>query len=246
MNVRKRLQQLLRKKGYDVRWLPQALVGHPEARLEPSLAAAVAQRYLQVRDFFYVQVGAFDGVCVDPLAGVVDRLQGRGLLIEPQPEAFRRLKANTASRSDVELLQVAVSDGEAELPFYSLDPAAPGAPSKALLISSLDRAMLLRDLDPAVDWAPWIRADIVRCTTLNTILAERRIERLDLLQIDAEGYDGRILRALDFSRWAPAIVNFEHVLMPSAEAEACWRMLVARGYRLHISPPDTLAVRFDE
>lgn len=246
MKLRKHIQHLLRQKGYDVRWTPQALAQHPEARLEPSLAAAIASRYLAVQNFFYVQVGAFDGVCVDPLAGVMDHLNARGLLIEPQPEAFARLAANTAGRRNVELLQAAVSDSEGETPFYSLDPNAPNAPSKALLISSLDRAILLGELDPKFDWSPWIKTTVVRCTTLNTLLAERQIARLDLLQIDAEGYDGRILRALDFSRWAPAIVNFEHVLMPLAEAETCWQMLVEHGYRLHVSPPDTLAVRIDE
>jgi FkbM family methyltransferase len=245
VKIRKAVQRVLRRVGYDVRWTPAALAAHPEARLEPSLAAAIARRYLAVRDFRYVQVGAFDGVCVDPLAGVVDGLEARALLIEPQPEAFARLAQNTAHRRGVELLQAAVSDEEGELPFYSLDPRAPGAPSKAMLISSLDRAMLLRELDPKVDWSPWIRTARVRCATLNTLLAERGIARLDLLQVDAEGYDGRILRALDFSRWKPGIINFEHVLMPAAEAEACWRLLVAQGYRLHVSPPDTLAVLRD-
>jgi FkbM family methyltransferase len=242
MNLRKRLQRLLRHLGYDVRRTPAVLADHPEARLEPTLAAAIAQRYLAVPDFCYVQVGAFDGICVDPLAGIVDGLDARALLIEPHPEAFARLAQNTAHRRNVELLQAAVSDQEGELPLYSLAADAPGAPSKAMLISSLDRAMLLRELDPAVDWKPWIRTTRVRCTTLNTLLAERRIARLDLLQIDAEGHDGRILSALDFSRWKPGIVNFEHVLLPPTEAEACWRRLVGLGYRLHISPPDTLAV----
>ena len=236
------IQQCLRRVGYDVRWSPAVFARHPQARLEVSVEMAIARRFLAVPDFYFVQVGAFDGVCVDPVGAILRRLGCRGLMIEPEPHAFARLQAQMAGRPGLELVQVAVGDREAELPFYSLDPAAPHAPAKAPLISSLDRAMLERELGSARDWSPWIRETRVRCTTLNRLLAERDVPRLDLLQIDAEGWDARILQALDFARWSPAIVNFEHALLPRAEAEACWRMLAGRGYLLHISPPDTLAV----
>ena len=242
MNARKWIQRWLRRTGYDVRWSPQVYVRYPQARLEVSVEMAIAQRFLAVKDFYFVQVGAFDGVCVDPIGATMKRLACRGLMIEPHPLAFARLQQNAADRPGVELLQAAVGDCEGELPFYSLDPAAPGAPAKAPLISSLDRAMLMRELPADVDWTPWIRETRVRCTTLNRVLTERGSPRVDLLQIDAEGYDARILAALDFDRWAPAIVNFEHALLPRAEAERCWQRLAGRGYRLHISPPDTLAV----
>ncbi len=242
MSIKKWIQQFVRFRGYDVRWTPNALARHPEARLEVTVEMVIARRYLEVQGFYFVQVGAFDGVCVDPIGAMMRRLGCRGLMIEPHPVAFARLEQTVAGRSGVELLQAAVSDRDGELPFYSLDPAAPDAPSKAPLISSLDRGMLERELGTARDWSPWIRETRVRCTTLNHLLEERNISRLDLLQIDAEGYDARILRVLDFARWSPVIINFEHALLPQREAEHCWQMLAERGYLLHVSPPDTLAV----
>jgi len=239
--MKKRVQSWLRRAGWDIRWIPRALGRQPGARLELSLELVIARHYLEVDDFYFVQVGAFDGQCVDPIARMRAKLHLRGLMIEAAPAAYQQLK-NNVSAPEIELLQVAVSDRETTAPFYTLAPHAPNAPTKAPLISSLSREALLGELGDSFDWSPWIEETIVPCTTLNQILEARSVKRLDLLQIDAEGYDARILRALDFGRWSPHIINFEHALLSPVESEACWQFLIDRGYQLHVSPPDTLAV----
>lgn len=243
MRPKKILQACLRRLGYEIRWIPRALARRPDAQLHVSLELAVARRCLDVPRFFFVQVGAFDGICVDPISELRTKFGWSGIMIEPQPVAFARLARNLAGQPQLKLLQLAVSDEEGDLPFFALDPATPNAPAKAPLIASLSREMLRRELDPGVDWAPWIRETRVPCRTLNSILAQEGVTQLDLLQIDAEGHDARILHALDFSRWSPHLIHYEHTRLAPAEAERCWEMLIERGYQLHVSPPDTLAVR---
>jgi len=45
-------------------------------------------------DFYFIQVGAFDGDTFDPITHYVKRYKLSGALIEPQQEPFSVLKAN--------------------------------------------------------------------------------------------------------------------------------------------------------
>jgi hypothetical protein len=69
------------------------------------------------------------------------------------------------------------------------------------------------------------------------------LESVDILQIDAEGYDGQILLSIDFGRIRPAIVRFEYRNMPPRDADACLAYLARFGYRFLLEPRDIIAVR---
>ena len=45
--------------------------------------------------------------------------------------------------------------------------------------------------------------------TLPEVLAEQAVERIDLLVIDTEGHDYRVLGQLNFGRFSPAIIYLE-------------------------------------
>jgi hypothetical protein len=57
-------------------------------------------------------------------------------------------------------------------------------------------------------------------------------DRLDLLQIDAEGADGYLLSLFPFDRVRPAIVQWEIKNMTRAEQEAALDLLCGHGYRI--------------
>jgi hypothetical protein len=61
------------------------------------------------------------------------------------------------------------------------------------------------------------------------------------LQIDAEGYDFKILKTLDFNKLKPKFINYERVLLQEDE-QACREMLEAQGYRLFDWGQDTLCI----
>jgi hypothetical protein len=62
------------------------------------------------------------------------------------------------------------------------------------------------------------------------------LESVDLIQIDAEGYDWPIIRSIDFDRVRPAIVRFEYRNMLPSDADACLAHLAAHGYRFLLEP----------
>jgi hypothetical protein len=55
---------------------------------------------------------------------------------------------------------------------------------------------------------------------------------IDVLITDAEGYDGQILRMIDFSRIHPAIIQYEHANMDKREREEVAGLLIGKEYRL--------------
>ena len=55
-------------------------------------------------------------------------------------------------------------------------------------------------------------------------------ERLDLLQIDAEGADGYLLSMFPFERVKPAIIQWEVKNMTRAQQEGALDLLGAHGY----------------
>jgi hypothetical protein len=72
------------------------------------------------------------------------------------------------------------------------------------------------------------------------------LESVDLIQIDAEGYDWPIIWSIDFDRVRPAIVRFEYRNMPPNDADACLAHLAAHGYRFLLERRDIIALRTAE
>ena len=67
------------------------------------------------------------------------------------------------------------------------------------------------------------------------------LERVDLIQIDAEGYDWPIIRSIDFARLRPRILRFEYRHMSHAtrmRASPCWR---TAGYRFIVDAENIIA-----
>ena len=73
----------------------------------------------------FVQIGAFDGKAGDPIGQlIVEGPNWEGIMIEPQPEAFKRLKANYRRQaSRLTFLNCAVSSGSGQKVFFSIPEA---------------------------------------------------------------------------------------------------------------------------
>src|SRR4051794_25058506 len=88
----------------------------------PKLLKAFADAY---PDAYFVEVGANDGEQHDHLRPLI--LSGRwsGLMVEPVPYVYERLKRNYADVEGVEAVNVAIADRDGELPFYHLVKPSP-------------------------------------------------------------------------------------------------------------------------
>jgi FkbM family methyltransferase len=214
-------------------------------RLDTLLERLVAT----TRDPFVLQVGAMDGVSYDPIHAWLARGGWRGLLVEPLPDLFAALVANYRGVAGLSFANVAIADHVGTATLNRVDPDAirsGAAPEWSAGASSMfaDRNSMGGVRIAEADWArirPHVRTETVACTTLAALLEAERVERIDLLQIDTEGYDYQVLRQLDFARYRPAIVHLEYYLLPPQEQEACFALLLRNGYVLGTRDIDLLA-----
>ena len=76
------------------------------------------------------------------------------------------------------------------------------------------------------------------------MLQRHHIQSLDLLLIDTEGWDWRILRQFDLARLQPKLILYEHQHLLSRERSDAHEFLARHGYGWAETPEgDTIAWR---
>jgi len=238
-------KKALAGRGLRVQRLPGPLIERPEHQLRIDLDYVLARRMLERGDFYFVQVGAFDGRRYDPIYEWVRAFGWHGLLIEPQPKFFAELTKNYSGAEGLEFRQIAVGTTRERRPFYWVE-IEEGVTRDAGMIASFDRDTLLkhREFIPGLD--SLIRSEEIDCEPLNDVLAGVPGGCLDLLQIDVEGFDHELIRIVDLKRFAPSIVRFEHQHLTREQHDASVRRLIEHGYLVALEEHDTLAFRQTE
>jgi FkbM family methyltransferase len=210
-----------------------------------------------------VQIGAYKGESFnDPLCdflkshldaeSVKRDAQIKVVLIEPVREFFEQLCESYADLFGVEFENVAIAETAGERDFYrlSVDPRAHGYPAWLSQLGSLrSDSRFWDELATGRRWKEFFlthrTVERVECITLAMVLEKHRIRELDLLQIDAEGYDYEILKTLDFARLRPRFINYEHALLRDDEKAKCRDRLERENYVLMEYGYDTFCIRMD-
>lgn len=195
----------------------------------------------------FIQVGANDGSLYDPLRREILRRNWRGLMIEPVPDVFERLKANYPGYDRIALENVAIADHIGEQSFYHLarvdNPVSEGLPIWYAALGSFHKDVILkhRDLIPEIDRRLVERK--VPCTTLNALCDKHQLAIVELIQIDTEGHDYEVIKLIDFARLQPRVVLYEHFHLSETDRRACQAFLAERGFECIERHYDTIALR---
>ncbi len=195
-----------------------------------------------IPDVFFVQIGASDGKSWDPLYEFVVANKWRGLLVEPLPDVFDQLKENYKDCPGLAFEKVAIAEQEGERVMYRVSqgviregvlPAWCGgigslSPERNALGGRRISEEEFRTIQKHV-----VKQSVTACT-LGGLVERNSVKKIDILVIDAEGYDYRILRQLDFRRYQPSLIQIEYVNLSVAEQAAAVSLLKSQGYRLRI------------
>jgi FkbM family methyltransferase len=235
--MKKIIQSTVNRLGYRIEKIRRPLGGELIFLLDFALFILNQQRHGEVR---FLQVGANDGLQEDPCYAWIRRFPWRGVLVEPQPKLAMQLREMHRDRPGIVVEEAVVADQPGHLDLYYLAERE-GIPTWASGIASLDYASIAahRAKIPGFDAA--LTKVRVPALTIEQLLSKHDLDALDFLQIDAEGYDAKILAAIDFRRIRPPVISYEDCNLSPEERAACRELLTGEGYRFATWHGDTLA-----
>jgi FkbM family methyltransferase len=170
-------------------------------------------------------------------------------MVEPVPYVFDRLKRNYERLDTVALENAAVSDSDGERAFYHLagvtDYGAAGLPRWYDGIGSFSKEAVLDHRRLIPDISERLVSTHVPCMTFATLCNRHGLADLDLLVVDTEGYDHEILAGIDFDRYRPALVVYEHYHLAAHALRETDSRMKAAGYETMPEGFDTWCLRPD-
>ncbi len=198
------------------------------------------KNYAAHQPFSFIQIGANDGISHDHLYSFVKSRNSRGVAIEPLKDFFEKLKCNYQYNPHVVTVNEAVHKDKRKVILYRLDPSKTDlAPHWAQGIASLDPHHHKRSHIPS----DYIIAEEVTANNLMNIIEEHyHCNKVNLIQIDAEGYDLEILKMIDFKKIKPQIIRSEYINLSKAERLAMRSILSAQKYYTFTLDADFISV----
>jgi len=228
------------------------------------LAFAVARRFSRllppvtiqglVRDglkgkpgVFFVQIGSNDGLGGDPIRDLILRNTGwRGIFIEPVSFLYQRLRQNYSNSDRFIFENVAIGAERCARMFYYVRPDAQKFLGEELppwhdQLGSFDRQHILNHLGAKIE--PYIAEETIECYPLQEIFSRNGVRNIDLLHVDTEGFDYQVISQVDFDRYRPPVILYEHKHLPPDERDQARTLLKTHGYGLtECDCGDTVAV----
>lgn len=212
----------------------------------PSVNAfEVLRLYAQYKgDAYFLQIGSNDGQKNDPIHDLIRDFSWRGILVEPMLRSFKKLADYYSDTRGGRLIleNVGISEADGELSFYCLDHQD-GDPPWYDQVGSFSEETFIRNICVVDGLEARARNVAIPTMTPESLLKKHGVETLDVLHIDTEGYDAKILQCMDLAALAPDLILFESEWLSEDELASCEARLRALGYVLRVSGGDTLAVQ---
>jgi FkbM family methyltransferase len=194
------------------------------------------------RNVFFLQVGANDGRHDDPIHHLVRRYGWQGILLEPVPQNYDRLKANYRDVGGLTFVNAALSRTDGSATFYQVR-TADHLPTWCRGLGSFRRDVIASHRDSVPDIESHIVAETIESISFCKLIDRYKPPRIDLVLIDTEGYDLEILRQIDLDRFRPELIIFEHKHLAEKERASAAELLTAHGYQIATTRwPNTTAV----
>jgi FkbM family methyltransferase len=198
----------------------------------------------------FIQVGASDGLVNDPIRDLVVRNNWSGVFIEPLPRSYEKLLRNYDYLNHQNLFfeNVAIStDGQRELRFWTYKESFLASLDNKEHIdryrrkSSFERSHLIKFLPEERASEGNIEEIRVETTTIRNLMNKYAIEELQLLVIDAEGYDRNIVESTLADGILPQVIFFESTHI--TDKDLFYNHLENYGYAVREFRNDTAAVK---
>lgn len=134
------------------------------------------------------------------------------------------------------LAKKAISDKNVFREIFYLDKALeniPGFKTWVHQLGTVDKNHILKHFpDSPETIEPYIVSEQIECVTLEKLFEEYKIEKIDLLHIDAEGHDYEILSKFDFEKWRTPVILLEHKHLGPEHRKQAGNLLIENRYKI--------------
>lgn len=202
------------------------------------------KNYPSDKPFYFVQVGAFDGIRFDSLFDFVKARMAKGMVIEPIQEHFDKLTRNYSYNKEILALNLAIHSTSSKITLYRVNPEyASKLPDWAAGISSQDPLHHLKTNIPS----EMIVSEQVSALPLMEVVRQYyRYKHINLFQIDTEGYDYEILRTFDFALFSPDIIKLEYINLAVESVNNCIKLLKLNNYYCLYEQSDLIGIKLSK
>ncbi|QIK38603.1 FkbM family methyltransferase [Caldichromatium japonicum] len=154
------------------------------------------------RDGFFIEFGALDGLLDSNTLFFEQQLGWSGILIEPNPDAFALLKRH---RPACQLENIAISDENGMLPFIKIAGNFYGWSGLECNLEPQHRQRIEQYIQPQE-----IHRIMVEVHDLYWLVDKYGLTHVDLISIDTEGTEERIMRAFPWQRLTVSVFCIEN------------------------------------
>jgi FkbM family methyltransferase len=175
----------------------------------------------------FIQVGACDGNTHDPVYDIIKRGFFDAVLIEPIPRNFSALKKSYEGVEHVKFINAAVGTSSGEATIYTVRNEGRWKDSEwARQWASFDKNHLFKHGVAEEE----IENCQIKCITMEELSLSLPGEKIDVLQIDTEGYDAKVVEMALNLQNLPSAIYFEFVHISHLELHDIFQKLDRAGY----------------
>ena len=225
-------------------------------RVKDSLRALVSRNFIQSVPFEeivtrfgpneirrFMQIGSNDGIQNDPIRPFIMKYGWSGLLIEPHLGNFRKLQATYQGQPNLRFENAGVGDRSSSLPMYYLTDVKDDEPGWYDQVCSFDKSTFLKNISVVPELIDRYSTIQVPVYTFEELMRKQDFDNIDLLHIDAEGWDYRILTSIDFRKYQPKLIMFESEWLTAYDMRNLVNLFRSNGYSLFRNGFDHVALK---
>lgn len=250
--IKKFIKKNIQKFGYDIIQSKPCMTNLTKVKTNAELNTLEVLVHLELCEneyFNFLHVGANDGKKSDPLYEIIKKYEISGILLEPVPETFERLKFNYANSVLVKnkkliLENIALTpEGESgDIYFYKFCDITQKDEGDLLGYSTTDKNKLI-DIKESLGIDNKISKVKVGYESVPFFLNKRGLNNISLLVLDAEGMDIDILMSFLKYKNLPNIIYMEILDQPCDKITETVNELINNGYKIGGDQSDLIAYR---
>lgn len=166
-----------------------------------------AMNYFKGKKGTFLDLGANDGITISNT--YLFYLNGwKGVLVEGSPFVFDKLKKNFENSDSIQCLNICLSEREGFYDFYHNvnHDVNPNIDKNNMdILSTIDE----KSFEKSKTWGTFEKHKVF-CHTFDVVMENSKYKTFDLISIDIEGLDYKVLKQIDLNKTKTNCVIIEH------------------------------------